>query len=350
VSVLAIVPARRGSKSVPDKNVVSFRGRPLLVHSIEHGLLARNVDRVLVSTDSPRYRDIAVDAGAEAPFLRPEALAGDLSTDLEVFTHALEWLAREEGYRPDLCVHLRPTYPTRRTSDVEKAVDLLLADPGADSVRSVVKAPHTPYKMWRLGEGGALRPLLDGASPDQEPWNMPRQALPQVYLQNAAVDVVRADVVLERRSMTGGQVLAYVMDRFQDVDDWSDLAALDRGFPEGELPTGRTFAFDMDGVLATLVPGNEYGKAEPYAPGIALVNRLHAAGNRIVVYTARGSATGRDWTETTRAQLRLWGVLHHELRFGKPAADYYVDDRTISLATLQAWVESRPTGHGRKSA
>jgi CMP-N-acetylneuraminic acid synthetase len=85
MSVLAIVPARRGSKSVPDKNVASFRGRPLLVHSIEHGLLARNVDRVLVSTDSPRYREIALAAGAEAPFLRPEALAGDLSTDLEVF-------------------------------------------------------------------------------------------------------------------------------------------------------------------------------------------------------------------------------------------------------------------------
>jgi hypothetical protein len=204
--------------------------------------------------------------------------------------------------------------------------------------------------MWRLTEGGTLRPLLDGPGPPHEPWNLPRQALPEVYLQNAAVDVVRTEVVLERRSMTGTRVLAYPMDRLQDIDEWSDLAALDRGFPEGELPTGRTFAFDLDGVLATLVPGNDYRKAEPHAPGIALVNHLHDAGNRIVVYTARGSATGRDWTETTRDQLRRWGVLYHELRFGKPAADYYVDDRTISLATLQAWVESGPRGHGRKSA
>jgi len=256
VSVLAIVPARAGSRGIPDKNVVSFRGKPLLVYSIEHGLAARNVDRVIVSTDSPSYRAIAEAAGAEAPFLRPAALAGDFSTDLEVFVHALEWLDAHEGYRPEACVHLRPTHPTRRVLDVEQAVELLLADPSADSVRSVVKAPHTPYKMWRLDEAGTLQPLLAGPVP--EAWNQPRQALPEVYLQNAAVDVVRARVVRERRSMTGGRVLPYLMDRIGDVDAWSDLAALEAEFPDGELPSGRSFVFDMDGVIATLVPDLDY--------------------------------------------------------------------------------------------
>ena len=348
MSVLALVPARSGSRSIPDKNVASFRGKPLLVHSIEHGLAARNVDRVLVSTDSPRYRAIAEAAGAEAPFLRPASLAADLSTDLQVFVHALEWLERHEGYRPEACVHLRPTYPTRKVSDVERAVDLLLADPTADSVRSVVKATHTPYKMWRLGEEGNLNPLLAGPVP--EAWNQPRQALPDVYVQNAAVDVVRAAVVLERRSMSGGRVIPYVMDRFEDVDEWRDLAALDAGFPEGELPTGLTFAFDLDGVIATLVPDNDYRKAAPSLPAVALVNRLYDAGNRVLIYTARGSQTGRDWTATTREQLRRWDVRHHELRFGKPAADFYVDDRAIPLATLLAWIESCGQGNGRKSA
>jgi CMP-N-acetylneuraminic acid synthetase len=338
VSVLAIVPARSGSKSVPDKNVVSFRGKPLLVHSIEHGLAARNVDRVVVSTDSPRYRAIAVAAGADAPFLRPPALAGDLSTDLEVFVHALEWLDRHEGYRPEVCVHLRPTYPTRRVEDVEAAVDLLLATEAADSVRSVTPAPHTPYKMWRCGDDGMLAPLLD--SPLPEPWNLPRQALPEVYMQNAAVDVVRAAVVRERHSMTGTRILAYVMDRFQDVDDWFELSACERDLAGGEMPTGRTFAFDLDGVLASLVPDNEYLQAQPFAPAVAAVNRLYDAGNHIVIYTARGSLTGIDWTEATREQLRSWGVRHHELRFGKPAADYYVDDRMLSLAALLAWMGS----------
>lgn len=337
MSVLAIVPARSGSKSVPDKNIASFRGRPLLVHSVAHGLAARNVDRVLVSTDSPRYRELALAAGAEAPFLRPASLAGDLSTDLEVFTHALTWLDRHEGYRPDVCVHLRPTSPTRRVHDVESAVQLLLSDPSADSVRSVTLAAQTPYKMWRL-EDGLLRPLLSTGA--LEAYNLPRQALPPIYVQNAAVDVVRSSVVLERSSMTGARVLAYVMDAFADVDDWRELAQLEHDFPQGELPRGLTFAFDLDGVLASLVPDGEYGQAEPLAAGVELARRLHEAGNRIVVFTARGSATGRDWTEVTRAQLHRWGVPHHALHFGKPAADYYVDDRMISLATLEAWLES----------
>ncbi len=338
MSVLAIVPARAGSRSIPDKNVVSFRGKPLLVHSIEHGLAARNVDRVLVSTDSPRYRAIAEAAGAQVPFLRPAVLARDLSTDLEVFSHALEWLERNEGYRPEACVHLRPTYPTRRVSDVEQAVELLLGDPAADSVRSVVRAPHTPYKMWRLDEAGCLRPLLAGPVP--EAWNQPRQALPEVYLQNAAVDVVRTRVVRECRSMTGGRILPYLMSRLEDVDEWADLARLESRAPAGELPSGRTFVFDLDGVIATLVPGNDYRQAAASAPVVAAVNRLHAAGNRIVIHTARGSASGRDWSLDTREQLGRWGVRHHELCFGKPAADFYVDDRALPLATLLAWVES----------
>jgi CMP-N-acetylneuraminic acid synthetase len=328
--------------------VISFRGKPLLVHSVEQAKAARNVERVLVSTDSPRYREIALAAGAAAPFLRPEAFAGDRSTDLEVFVHALDWLDANEGYRPDVCVHLRPTYPTRSVEDVEKAVDLLLSDPTADSVRSVVRAPHTPYKMWKLDDAGTLQPLLE--SPLREPWNLPRQTLPEVYLQNAAVDVVRSAVVRERRSMSGRRILAYVMQEAHDIDDWADLAAAEQGFPHGELPRGRTFAFDLDGVLATLAPDDDYRKSEPNAVGIALANRLFDAGNRIVVYTARGSMTGQDWARITERQLRRWGIRHHELRFGKPAADYYVDDRMISLATLKAWVDSANRGPRRQSA
>jgi CMP-N,N'-diacetyllegionaminic acid synthase len=347
VSVLAIVPARSGSKSAPHKNVASFRGRPLLAHSVEHGLRARNVDRVLVSTDSPRYRELAAAAGAEVPFLRPADLAQDLSTDLEVFQHALEWLEANEDYRPDLVVHLRPTAPTRRVADVENAVDLLLGDPAADSVRSVVEAPQTPYKMWRPGPDGTLRPLLTGPLP--ESYNLPRQLLPTVYLQNASVDVVRATVI-RQGSMTGTRVLPYVMERLADVDEWPELARLDLTPPDDGPPTGLTFAFDLDGVIAGLVPGDEYAHAEALPVGVAAVNALHRAGNRIVIYTARGSATGREWTELTLAQLKRWGVRYHELRFGKPAADYYVDDRMMSPATLHAWLASAGTEKGRKSA
>jgi CMP-N,N'-diacetyllegionaminic acid synthase len=348
VSVLAIVPARSGSKSIPHKNVLSFRGKPLLVHSIEQALAARNVDRVLVSTDSPEYRDLARAAGAEAPFLRPSAISGDTATDLEVFAQALGWLEEHEGYQPKILVHLRPTYPTRRVLDVERAVAMLLADPTADSVRSVTRAPHTPYKMWRLEEGGSLRPLLESAL--REPYSLPRQVLPEVYLQNAAVDVVRSSVIRERHSMTGRRVLAYVMEGIRDIDEWGDLATAADDHTDEPLPRGRTFVFDLDGVIARLAPDNDYARAEPHAPAIALVNRLFDLGNRIVVYTARGSLTGRDWTELTRDQLRLWGVRHHELQLGKPAGDYYVDDRMITLAAREAWIESATREAHRRTA
>jgi CMP-N,N'-diacetyllegionaminic acid synthase len=154
------------------------------------------------------------------------------------------------------------------------------------------------------------------------------------------VDAVRARVIREGRSMTGKRILAYEMEHFHDIDEWSELAALEQQVPLGGLPKGRIFAFDLDGVLATLVPGNNYREAEPYAPAITLANRLHDAGNRIVVFTARGGKTGLDWEDVTRDQLRRWGVHHDELRFGKPPADYYVDDRMISLATLEGWVRS----------
>ena len=102
--------------------------------------------------------------------------------------------------------------------------------------------------------------------------------LPEVYVQNAAVDVVRTAVVRERHSMTGSRVLAYVMDGMDDIDDWSDLAAAERTLAREDLPEGRTFAFDLDGVIAQLAPENDYARAEPYAPGVAIVNRLHERG------------------------------------------------------------------------
>jgi dTDP-glucose 4,6-dehydratase len=103
-------------------------------------------------------------------------------------------------------------------------------------------------------------------------------------------------------------------------------------------------------VIATLVPDLDYRQAQPQPGVIALVNRLHDAGNRVVIHTARGSQTGRDWTATTLEQLQRWGVRHHELRFGKPAADYYVDDRAIPLATLVAWMASCDSPAQRRSA
>ena len=114
MQVLAIIPARSGSKGVPNKNIRVVAGKPLLCWAIEIAKATPEIDRVIVSTDDASYAEIARKCGGETPFLRPKALAGDLSTDLEVFLHALNWLRIKENYNPDIVVNLRPTAPTTR--------------------------------------------------------------------------------------------------------------------------------------------------------------------------------------------------------------------------------------------
>jgi hypothetical protein len=100
------------------------------------------------------------------------------------------------------------------------------------------------------------------------------------------------------------------------------------------VPTGKTFVFDIDGVIATIVPTIDYALAGPMVENIKRLNRLYDAGNTIILFTARGTVTGINWTEVTQKQMSEWGVRYHRLQFGKPAADYYIDDKMISLDTL----------------
>src|SRR5271166_79255 len=123
--ILAIIPARGGSKGIKRKNLVPFFGKPLFVHSIEHARAAERVTRVIVSTEDKEIAEVARAAGAEVPFMRPEILAGDTVLDLPVFAHVLKELRDREGYEPDLIVHLRPITPLRKHSWIDEAVDLL---------------------------------------------------------------------------------------------------------------------------------------------------------------------------------------------------------------------------------
>jgi CMP-N,N'-diacetyllegionaminic acid synthase len=332
--VLALIPARSGSKSVPDKNIRQFRGIPLLAHSIRHAQMSSLITRTIVSTDSVHYAKIARKFGAEVPFLRPAELAGDLSTDLEVFEHALGWLEREENYRPEICVHLRPTYPTRNAADIDSIVRLLLNAPDLDSVRSVTVAADTPFKMWFRDESGMLQAVLK--SETEEAHSAPRQSLPTVYVQNACVDAIRCNVIRSQRSMTGVRVYGYVIDHNDDIDTEADFEkALLKGHLAGDNSddaiqvSRRVICVDIDGVLATVVPTLQYQEAQPIRYAIEIVNALYRAGHEIVLFTARGSATGMDWQALTERQLRSWGVQYHRLMFGKPAADYYVDDKAV---------------------
>jgi N-acylneuraminate cytidylyltransferase len=152
--ILAIIPARGGSKGIPRKNIRPFYGYPLIAYSIAAAQQAKRAMRVLVSTDDKEIAAIARDWGGEVPFLRAAALAQDDTPDLPVFQHALDWLAKEQNYHPEIVVQLRPTSPLRPKDCVDAALQVLLDHPDADSVRGVVPAAQNPHKMWRLPEDG----------------------------------------------------------------------------------------------------------------------------------------------------------------------------------------------------
>lgn len=213
--VIAIIPARSGSKSVKDKNIRLIDGKPMMAYSIEHALQASCIDRVIVSTDSENYADIAREYGAEVPFLRPKEYATDTSLDIDVFLHALSFLKEKEGYEPELVVQLRPTYPIRSIRDIENMVQYMKEHKDVDSMRCIAPAKEIPYKMWFQDEKGMLSPVMTEIP---ECYNMPRQQLPKVYYQNACIDVVRAKVITEQHSMSGKCIAGYEMQENFDID------------------------------------------------------------------------------------------------------------------------------------
>jgi CMP-N-acetylneuraminic acid synthetase len=336
MKVLAIIPARSGSKSIAHKNIKLLNGKPLMVYSIEHALKSTFINRVIVSTDSEYYAEIALKSGAEVPFLRPSEISLDSSTDLEFFQHALSWLKKNEDYLSDICVQLRPTHPVRKIEDIDTMINLLINDPEADSVRSVVENTNiTPYKMWFMVENRCLKQLLDlpGSS---EPFNMPRQLLPKTFFQNASVDVIRTSCILSKNSLSGSKILGYIMDEQFDIDYEEDFIKAEKHFARDEIKnfTGKKVCIDIDGVIATLTPDNDYSKASPINITIDLINELYEKNNLIILFTARGSETGKDWRSLTEIQMKTWGVKYHELKFGKPGADIFIDDRAINIKDL----------------
>ena len=245
--VLAIVPARGGSKSIPRKNLIPVGGKPLIAHSIEQARTSRLVTRTIVSTDDAEIAAVARAHGGEVPFMRPAEYAQDMSPDIDVFRHALQWLADREGYRPDLVVHLRPTGPVRRVELIDQAIALMLEHPEADALRSVSAPTQTPYKMWRI-EGGYLQPLLtlEGVT---EPYCMPRQTLPEVWWQNGYVDIIRPRAILGLGLMCGHTILPFVVDEPILEIDYPEslplvedaLGRLARGEPLPTTGDGRRF-------------------------------------------------------------------------------------------------------------
>ena len=225
MSILAIVPARAGSKGVPGKNIHPLAGQPLLAYSIVTGLRCPAIDRVVLSTDSEQLAAVGKSYGAEVPFLRPANLATDTATDLSYVRHALDCLNREEGWRPDLVVQLRPTTPLRDPEVIAAAIRALQADPEATALRSAHQMAEPPHKMFQIVDNRFAGFFPDDPRPEY--FNLPRQSFPAAYQPNGYVDICRSALVEQTNQLYGAAILPFVTAWSAEIDSAEDLELLE---------------------------------------------------------------------------------------------------------------------------
>lgn len=221
--IYAIIPARSGSQTVKDKNIAMLHGFPMLAYSIAVAKVIPQISRVIVSTDSEEYAQIAKKFGAEVPFIRPAEISGSKATDIQFMKHAIQWFEENEGFLPELWVHLRPTTPLREPEKVKSAIIKMQQDPTADSLRSGHKTTLCPFKWFWRDEDGYFQ-TVNGITLDEA--NGPRQSFPQIYIPDGYVDILSTKCIIEKNVMHGDKMISYISPETVDIDQIHDLIKL----------------------------------------------------------------------------------------------------------------------------
>jgi CMP-N-acetylneuraminic acid synthetase len=222
-TLVALIPARSGSKRIPDKNIRQLAGHPTIAYTIAAALQSEIFGAVVVSTDSEWYAKIAHHYGAEAPFLRPSEFAGEFSPDIEWIEYTLKRL-RDEGRVYDCFSILRPTSPFRQPGTIRRAWQEFLKEEGVDSLRAIEKCRQHPGKMWVV-RGKRMTSLLP-LSPPEQPWHSSQyQSLPEVYVQNASLEIAWTRVVFDERTIAGNVLMPFFTQGYEgfDVNQFYDL-------------------------------------------------------------------------------------------------------------------------------
>ncbi len=231
--MLAIIPARCGSKGVKNKNIKKLAGHPLLAYSIAAAKLAR-IDYVIVSTDSEDYAEIAINYGAQVPFIRSSQISKDNSTDYEFMYHAMHWVRENKEFLPEYWVHLRPTTPLRDPEIINVAASSIMSNPSATSLRSGHLASESPFKWFMKDSNGYFVGLDKDLTSDKI--NQPRQSFSDVYVPNGYVDVVRSSYVLNSSELHGNKMLVFDTPHVNEIDTVDDFNYLEYKINENELP------------------------------------------------------------------------------------------------------------------
>lgn len=227
--IVAFIPARSGSKRVPDKNILPLAGQPLIAYTIAAALGSDIFDSVVVSTDSEAYADISRYYGAEVPFLRPPEFSGDLSPDIEWVEYTLRELEKQERTFDCFSI-LRPTSPFRMPETIQRAWRQFNGEDGVDSLRAVEKCKQHPGKMWVV-RGNRMTPLLPLGPPEQ-PWHSSQYtSLPEVHVQNASLEIAWTRVVFQGRTIAGNVLMPFFTKGYEGFDindpyDWELAEAL----------------------------------------------------------------------------------------------------------------------------
>ena len=225
--ILAIIPARSGSKRIPKKNIRMLLGKPLLVHTIDAVKNSNHVNRFIVSTEDDKIAQISQSSGTEV-IMRPLELARDESPTEDVIINVLEQLHNKEQYTPDLIILLQPTSPLRTTEDIDNAIKAFLTS-SSESLISVTEYDHTPYWAFRI-EKGILKPEFT-----RDPLKR-SQDVPKLYRPNGSIFITRVETFLKNRSFYTNQIIPFVMPRERsiDIDDEFDFSLAEFLLKTGE--------------------------------------------------------------------------------------------------------------------
>tara|TARA_B100001971_G_C18053540_1_gene464120 strand:+ start:115 stop:840 length:726 start_codon:yes stop_codon:yes gene_type:complete len=225
MNIIAVIPARSGSKGVPDKNIKLLAGKPLIAYSIAVAKKSKLINRTIVSTDSKKYASLAKEYGAEVPFLRPAELAGDISTDYEFVKHLLDWLKSNENCQPDYLVHLRPVVPLRDSRIIDSAIEAFINNTEATSLRSAHEMSETAYKKFEI-EGNYFK-AVGSDSFELDALNEPRQKYFKTYDPNGYVDVLKTSFVLSENKIHGNRVMPLITPMSYEIDAEEDFEYLE---------------------------------------------------------------------------------------------------------------------------
>lgn len=221
--ILAIIPARGGSKGLPGKNIKELCGKPLIAWSIEHAQKSKYVDEIFISTDSQEIADVAEQFGAPCPELRPAELARDTAPSSEFIIYTLEKM-KKEGKSFDYFILLEPTSPLRDVEDVDKSIEMLVDNPVAESVMGVVRAEDSnPAFMVKIGEGGLMIPFMGKAE------TMRRQDIPDAYYFEGTVYLSKSDAYMEKKAFYHDKTLPYIVPKWKsfEIDDIIDFTIVE---------------------------------------------------------------------------------------------------------------------------